>query len=291
MERLSTRQSNAAVRARRAPLALAAVLGLGLAAALGGQAAAPSPALAAGAGGSDALSWVYQTNQASQGTSVSVTGTGTVTVEPDVARLSFSASARDEGAAAAAEAADKTADAVTAALKAAGVPAEDIQTSGVSVYPDYAWDDAAQTSRITGYTATVSYEVEGVSVDEVGDVLGAAIDAGATQVDTVAYYSSAYDEQYLEALRLALGQASAKAQAIGASLYGAGDGQASAVVESVVESPSSQRYRYADGAAFAVQVEAATDSSASSMSVASSVEPGTIDIEAEVTVTYRLFAE
>lgn len=279
-----------AVPARRIPRVLAAGLGLGLAAALATGTPAPFAQAATLTGSVDAASasLISQAQQAWQGTSISVTGTGTVSVEPDVAKLSFSVTVEEADAASAANGANTQAEAVTAALKNAGVDEKDIQTGGVSVYPRYSWSDTTGTSNITSYQASVDFEVSGVAVAEVGTVLGAALDAGVSQVGSVAYYSSNYDTLYQQALVLAVEQAKGKAQALSGALFTNSD-ENGLTVESVTESPSSQQYRYADTSAYsmAASENATADKAASGTSV--SVQPGTIDIEAQVTVTYRAY--
>ena len=275
--------------ARKTPRALVAGLGLGIAALLAAGAAAPSAQAATLTGSADAAATaaIVQAQQVWQGTSISVTGTGTVSVEPDVAKLSFSVTVEEADAAAAASSASTQADAVTAALKNADVDEKDIQTGGVSVYPRYSWSDETSTSSITSYQASVDFEVSGVAVAEVGTVLGAVLDAGVSQVGAVAYYSSDYDALYQQALALAVTQAKGKAQALSAALYTNAD-EGDLMVESVVESPSSQQYRYADTSAYNMNATA-NEASSGSASVSGSVQPGTIDIEAEVTVTNRTY--
>lgn len=284
-------------RPRRARGVAAAVLGLGLAAALvpaGAAVAAPGQGNGWGQGqgqgqglgacvcAAGASGCPLGASQA--GASFSVYGTGTVTVEPDVARLSFSVLTDGDSASEAAEAASEQAASVTAALAEAGVEDESVQTSGVSVYPVTTWDDATSTSKVAGYTASVDFEVSGVAVSDVAEVLGAAIAAGANQTGSVAYYASDYDVLYEQALALAVEQASSKAQALVAA---SGEGGA-AVLESISEQPSSQQYRYADAGVLSTATAEDSAAGSSKADVSASVVPGTIDIEAEVQATYRL---
>ena len=264
-------------------------LGLGLACAL----AASSPALAphaqagiiGGAGTVERAALAY--SQALQGAQVVVTGTGSVSVTPDVARLTLSTRAQDKSASSAAQAASDAAGNVRDALAAAGVAPDDLQTTGVEVYPRYAYSDAGEAS-VSGYDASVSFKVSGVAVADVADIVATALDAGATQVDELAYYASTYDEAYSEALAKAAAQAKAKAQALRAAQFGTSD-DATLVLEKLEEGPASQAYRYASASSLDAMANEA--SGAAKTDVSASVNPGTIEIEASVTATYRAWDE
>lgn len=277
-----TRSGRRARRGRRALIA-AAALSLGL---LGGSLALATPAQAeiVGGVGVPELAVMSATGLIASPT-ISVTGVGSVSVEPDVAKLSFAVEVDAESATAAAEGANELADAVNAALEGVGVEAADIQTGGVSVSSRYTYDDAGNAT-VSGYHASVQYDVSGVAVADVADVLGAAMGAGVTQVYTIAYYSSTYDEHYQQALAQAVEQAKAKAQALLPALA-TSDG-AKLSLESVAESPSSMQYRYADAGAFQTMESAADMAASGGAKVSSTVVPGTIEIEANVTVTYGL---
>ncbi len=219
------------------------------------------------------------------GPSVTVTGTGTISVEPDVAKLSFAVVADGEDATAAAESANALAEAVNAALAEAGVPEEDIQTGGVSVSPRYSYDDSGNAT-VSGYTASVQYDLSGIAVEKVSGTLSAVLDAGVTQVYTIAYYSSTYDEQYQKALALAFEQAKGKAEAL-APVLSSGENTTLALT-SLTESPSSMQYRYADAGGFTAMDAVASASDVEQAKVNATVVPGTIDIEATVIAEYSL---
>ena len=84
--------------------------------------------------------------------SVSVTGTGKITVKPTIARINFGVFTHNETASAAQTANDAIMAKITAALKAAGIKEEDIQTTGYSLQPRYVWDK--DQLRRTSWTAT-----------------------------------------------------------------------------------------------------------------------------------------
>lgn len=117
-----------------------------------------------------------------------VTGSATVSGAPDTAMVTLSVvtDAATAGDALTGNSADTTK--LIDAVKAAGVAAADVQTSGFSVYPRYAdrTDDDAPP-RIAGYTVRNGVSVRVREVGKLGELLDAAVRAGANQIDGVAF--------------------------------------------------------------------------------------------------------
>ncbi len=141
---------------------------------------------------------------------LSVIGTGSVTTTPDTARVSAGVTTQGTTASEAMDANAKAMAKVIAALKDAGIASKDLQTEFVSVNPRY--DDGGQT--ITGYTATnsVSAVVRGLS--DVGDVIDAAVAAGANNVSGPSLARDDQDKLYRDALEDAVADARQKATAL-----------------------------------------------------------------------------
>ena len=269
-------------RTRRSLIA-AAALSLGL---LTGATAFAAPAQAGMVGGVGYPELqVLSAAGVLQTPSISVSGMGSVSVEPDVAMLSFAAEAEGTDATTAAESVNALAEGINAALEQHGVPKEDIQTGGVNISPSYSYDSSGN-GTITGYLASVQYDLSGIAVAEVSGVISSVLDAGVTRIYTVAYYSSTYDEQYQKALAMAFEQAKGKAEALLPTL--ADSEKATLTLKGVTESPNSMQYRYADAGSYATMDQAAGASGAEAAKVNATVVPGTIDIEANVTVEYGL---
>jgi uncharacterized protein YggE len=197
---------------------------------------------------------------------LSVVGTGSVTTTPDTARVSAGVTTQDSTASEAMDANAKAMAKVIAALKNAGIASKDLQTEFVSVNPRY--DDGGQA--ITGYTATnsVSAVVRGLS--DVGDVIDAAVAAGANNVSGPSLARDDQDKLYRDALEDAVADARQKATAL-ASAAGLSLGK----VRSLSESPQSVGPIAYD--AFAAKASAATP-----------VEPGTAEITATVRVVFAV---
>lgn len=263
-------------------LAVAAALGLGLACAASAMPSQASAGVVSGVNEEVIASLKAGEAVGLTSQTITVTGRDSVFVEPDVADLSFAIEATGPDAASAVEQADTLAASVNDALAQAGVDEQSIQTAGVSVSPRYTYDEQGNES-VSDYYASVRYEVGGIAVGDVGDVLGAAIDGGVTRVDSIAYYSSSYDEQYQQALIKATDQARDKAWAL-AEAQSSESARAVVVVSAITESPSAQQYRYADAGIYEEAATMDSAAGASSSKVSSAVVPGLIEIEAEVTL-------
>jgi uncharacterized protein len=197
------------------------------------------------------------------GTTITVTGNGTVTAVPDKASFDFGVTTTAATAAEALSRNSSQAQAIVDALKRAGVASSDIQTSQVSLWPQTSSDG----TQITGYQASNSVQVT-ASLGKAGDLVDAAVGAGANNVDgpnlDTVDKSSLYDQALTAALTDARGKAQAIADAAGLSITG---------VVKVTEGGSAQPVPY-----FAPEKMAATG--------AVPIQAGTQQIQASVTVTY-----
>jgi uncharacterized protein len=196
--------------------------------------------------------------------SISATGNGTVTAVPDRAQFSFGVQAQARTASAALEAADAQLARVVAALRQAGIAQADIQTDQLSLSPRTN-DEGAE---ILGYTAVTSVSVRVRNLDRAGAVVDAAVGAGANQVYGPSLVRSNQDALYHNALRAAYADARAKAQAL-AEAAGVTLGAMTSTVEGGGAIP------------FAGGMEDAKTASAT-------IEPGTQEIVASVTVTFAV---
>jgi len=146
---------------------------------------------------------------------LTVTGEATVTRAPDTASLSIGVTTLADKAGEAMAANAGAMAAVIARLKDAGVEGRDMQTSGLSLSPNWSRagdDDGA--SRITGYTATNGLRVTIVALDRLGTVLDAAIADGANTLDGLSFALADPRPALDEARRQAVADARAKAELI-----------------------------------------------------------------------------
>ena len=194
---------------------------------------------------------------------ITVTGTGKVTTVPDQASFDFTVETRADTAKAALARNAAAAAAVIAAVKGAGVPAADIQTSQVSLSPQTNQDG----TQIVGYVASNSISVK-TTIAKAGGLVDAAVGAGADGVSGPTLSRSDVDALYRDALKDAVTDAKSKAVAL-ASAGGLSLGGVQAIVEGAQSSPP-------------VMFAAKADAAASVP-----IEPGTQTVEATVTVTYE----
>ena len=130
---------------------------------------------------------------------------------PDVATISAGVVTQAADANAAMRAnADQMAK-VMAAIRAAGIAERDIQTSGISVHPQYRYAEN-QPPVITGYQASNTVSLKVRDIAKLGRTLDALVASGANQVNGPAFEVDKPDEGYDEARIAALRKAEARAQ-------------------------------------------------------------------------------
>jgi hypothetical protein len=155
-----------------------------------------------------------------------VVGTGSVSLIPDRAGFTFGTLSQARTAAAALAASADGVKRVVDALRQAGVAGADIQTSEVSLSPRM--DENG--SSVVGYTATNSITVTVRKLGSAGDVVDAAVVAGANQVYGPNLLVADQKAAYANALKAAVAEARSKAQTL-ASSTGASLGRITAITE------------------------------------------------------------
>src|SRR5207237_8110022 len=116
------------------------------------------------------------------GTRLDISATGEVTRVPDVAIISAGVVTRSPTATGAIQdAADRMAR-VLAALKRSGIQDRDIQTSSVSLNPEYRYVEN-QPPQLTGYTASNQLTVRFRDIRSSGRILDALVGEGANQLN------------------------------------------------------------------------------------------------------------
>lgn len=210
--------------------------------------------------------------------SITVQGQGTVSAKPDLVTLSLGVQTTGETAKEALRLNSQQMTGVLQAIRAAGIEQEDIQTSGINLYPVYEDRSLVQPGeqrQIVGYRASNDVSVRVHDIDKAGSVLDAAVTAGANQVGGVRFGLSDTDTIVTDALIAAVQNAQAKAQTI-ADTLGVQLGAALVVNEDWIERPEAR------GVAFAA--EAAFDSGGFS----SPVQGGAVSVTAHIRVTFAI---
>jgi uncharacterized protein len=193
-----------------------------------------------------------------------VTGTGSASAVPDIAEWSFGVQADADSASAALENASRSIRRVLGALRDAGIADKDLRTEQVSVYPRTSDDGLT----VVGYSASTSVHAVVRELGAAGEILDAAVAAGANQISGPTLRLSDARTQYQAAVDAAFDDARARAEAIAAKA-GVELGPPVAIVEG-----GGGDVVYAEGAAVA--------------DAAVPIEPGQQEVTATLSVTYAI---
>jgi len=142
------------------------------------------------------------------------TGEGVVKQPPDRAWVTIAAENRAKTAADAQRMNTDAMSAVLEKIKASGIPADAIQTSGYNLQPEFDYANGKQTLR--GYVARNSVQVRVDTLAKTGEVIGASVGSGATSVGGVRFDLKDREGAERQALRLAVRDARARADAAAA---------------------------------------------------------------------------
>jgi uncharacterized protein YggE len=157
--------------------------------------------------------------RAADAPTVSVSGAGAVTAAPDMATITLGVTTEANTAAQALSRNNADVEAVLAALRAFDIDEADIRTQWFSIHQRFDWGrDWNEVPRLIGYTVHNSVIVVVRDLDIVGEVLGAAVAAGANASHGVHFSIENAVELYLEALALAAQDARRKADTLARAL-------------------------------------------------------------------------
>jgi len=149
---------------------------------------------------------------------VTIEGHGEIMAAPDMARINSGVTTQGATAREALDANTAAMAELIAALKAAGIEARDIQTSGFSVNPNYVYTDERDENgytlppRINGYQVSNTVTVTVRKLDALGSILDKSVTVGANTVNGVSFAVADPSELYNEARKAAFADARAKAE-------------------------------------------------------------------------------
>jgi uncharacterized protein YggE len=199
------------------------------------------------------------------------TGDGVVKKAPDRAFVSLASESRAKTAPEAQRLNVAAMNAVLDRIKALGIPADAIQTTGYNLQPDVEYQNGRQTVR--GFIARNQVDVRIDTLAKLGDVVASAVESGATSVSGIRFDLKDRDGIEREALRLAVRDARGRADAM-ASGAGVQIGGVQRIDEQRDQPPMPRPY------AMSMQMGAAREAAAPVP-----VEAGEIEIRAHVTLT------
>lgn len=142
---------------------------------------------------------------------VTVTGEATVEATPDMATISLGVTTEGQTAAEAMTANSKALQAVVERLKAAGIEDRDLQTSNLSLNPNWVGYDSGSTPKIAGYVASNMLNVRVRALDGLGSVLDASIADGANTLNGISFELAQPRPALDEARKAAVADARARA--------------------------------------------------------------------------------
>lgn len=204
------------------------------------------------------------------GRGITVVDSAQVKVRPDTAFITFGVVNKDKSAKIAARTNAQKTSAVIEAIKHVGISKFDIKTVDYMLEPSMNWEK--NPPIINGYEASNLVRVRTKDIGKIADLIDAAIDAGANNVQGVSFDIEDKRKLRQRALTIAVKKAQGKAQAI-ADALGSKLGQATSASESVdVYMPESRNM---------VVAQRAKQSS-------TPIEPGETTVSAQVKVVYSL---
>ena len=206
-------------------------------------------------------------------TGISVTGSGVAYGEPDQAILTLGVTAVGANVREALAQADAVMESVRKVALEHGLSKRDIRTASFNVWREELRDS---DSNVTGerYHVTHSYQLTVSDTAQVGELLAAAVDAGANDVGGITYSIADAEELRREARASAMADAHQRAQQL-AELAFVALGPPTAIVE-MTSGPGPSGL-----AQYSMRADAA---------MSSPVESGELAVRVEVAVTYEFHA-
>lgn len=152
-------------------------------------------------------------NQAAAETArtLNVSGVGVVYLTPDIVYINIGVNTQRENAAEAVEVNKEQTNAVITAIKDFGVDAKDIRTTNFSIWSNPQYDPAGQITG-TNYSVDNTVNVTVRDLEKLGDLLDAAVSAGANSIYSIQFDVEDKAEATKEARTKAVEDAKLEAQ-------------------------------------------------------------------------------
>ncbi|HEV2006519.1 MAG TPA: SIMPL domain-containing protein [Candidatus Limnocylindrales bacterium] len=205
---------------------------------------------------------------------ITVQGTGKITLTPNLASINVGVTFQGATAAKAQGGASAAMARIIAAIKAKGVAEADLASQWVSLQPQYDYSSSGTVPpRVIGFQANQSLSIKVHKIDTSGDVIDAAVGAGATDIGGISFSVSDPAAATAQARTAAITDAKARAKSL-ADAAGILLGAAISITE--VSAPTVVPYPYLDKAA----VGAPTNPTP--------IQVGTTEVEVNVQVTFAI---
>jgi uncharacterized protein YggE len=208
---------------------------------------------------------------------IMTSATGEVTATPDRGELSFSVQSENRDVQVAQGENAVIMNRSINALLAAGIPKEDIKTTGYSIYPVYENSGGIFTNNIKLYRVTNTLLVTVLDLNRTGEVIDIAVANGVNQVNSISFLLSEDQEQAVRTLALqeavarARMDADAVAQATGTTITGIKEISTGGNVRPIMYNDLSSAKMAGEG-----------------MAVPTPIQPGEIQVTASISITYLI---
>jgi uncharacterized protein YggE len=199
---------------------------------------------------------------------ITVSGEAVTSATPDIVTIRLGVATQGDTARKANEANAKTMNAVLAAIKAAGAEDRDIQTSRLSLQPQFEQKPNGPP-HLTGFRASNDVSVKLRDVGKLSDLIDRAVAAGANEMSGIEFSVSDHSKRLDEARAQAVTDARRKAE-IYAKAAGVVVGRPVSITENMTSSPP----RPVAAAAF--------------RAAPTPVSPGEVTLHAGVTISFEL---
>lgn len=207
--------------------------------------------------------------------SIAVQGEGKVFAEPDVFILQVTSTALAPTTAEAQATTKKDADQIIEFAKSAGVETKDIQTTQMSIYPEY--DYSTNTAKINGYRATHGLTIKIRDLKKVDVLIPELTFSDNVQIASMSYDIDDKTELYSQARKLGFEKAKQKAEEL-ASLAGISLDKPLSISDQVTYMPPYPVPMYAN----VYKAEVAMDNGGGMPAV----NPGQLELSVTVNVVY-----
>lgn len=206
---------------------------------------------------------------------INVVGKGEIQVKPDIAYLSIGVNSAAETAASAQKANAAKIQKVTNLLKNTWkINADDIQTSQFYVQPNYTYNEK-DGQKVKGYTAHHTLTVTYRDMDKIGELLDAASQAGANNIENVRFTVENPERYESEVIAKAVANADVKAGAIAKAVK-----RELGTVLSVSQPDANVPVLYAN--------EALMSKSESDSNAGTQIEAGQVKVSTVLNITYEM---
>ncbi len=204
---------------------------------------------------------------------LTVSGSGKVSLKPDIATINVGVHSENIQAAQAVADNNASTKQLIDALKAAGVDANDIQTSNFSIWQNNSASPDGKTT-LSNYAVDNTVLLTVRNLDQLGSLLDAAVKAGANNINSIQFdladKTKAMSQARAEAVKTAKTQADELASAAGVQLG------------------NIQSIQYADSTPFPMLSAKGLGGGGSVANMNVPITPGQMDITVSVTIAYEI---